>query len=185
MVAQIPISIIICSAMGIPLTAAAATVIAAPDSFTLVGAALAAFCVVAYIRMKQPAASVWALIFNIVATGSVGWMLPETLAHYVLRLTELSNKTWTGLAFVCGLGGGAFVTAALIVLNRRVPKAVDRMADKLHLGRDSDDPPTEKMHGDNGVKYARGKDNDGKDKIKWCRAWGGEEGRRGEGRVEK
>lgn len=150
------------SALGIPLAAAATAGSPAPDSFTLVGSALAVFCVVAYMRMKQNSVGVWSLIFNALATGAVGWMAPEPLAHYAMHIDDMSNKTWTGLAFLCGLGGGAVVTSALVLLNRRVPKLAELAADKLHLPKDTDNAAPEGAD----VKQCRENHNN----IKWCRS---------------
>lgn len=156
---NIALGIILSAAAGLPITAAVTLGDPAPDSFTLVGAALSAFCVVAYMRMKQPTVGVWPLIFNVVATGSVGWMAPEVLAYYVLQLDGVSNKLWTGLAFACGLAGGALVTAILVLMNRRLPLAVDKLGDKLHLPKQDDSSAPE--GGD--VRPSRWSD------IKWSR----------------
>jgi hypothetical protein len=149
-ITSLPLSLLLCSAMGIPLTAMAAVMVDAPDGYSLAGAGLAAFCIVAYLQMKQRSVTVWALIFNVVATAGVGWMSPELVAHYVLRGVEMSNKSWTLLAFLCGLTGGALVSSLIVILNRRVPKAVENLADRLHL------PEEEKP-------------KESRDEIKWCR----------------
>ena len=166
--APFTLSLIIASALGIPVAAMATTVApSAPDSWTLVGAAFAVFSVVTLIRTKNPTATASLILFNVGATIGVGWFFPEVVAQHVLRVGDLSNKTWAALAFVCGLGGAAFVSALLVMLNRRIPKAVDRMADKLHLGNLQDDPPTVKLHEQNGDSV---KNMKGTDTIKWCKA---------------
>jgi len=126
---------VIATAMGIPITAL--TVInPAPDSFTLVGAALAVFCIVSYMKSKggddtgKPLGN-YTILFNVLATGACGWMLPEVVAQYVLRVNELGNKAWMALAFLIGLAGGALVTAFIVIFRARIPAAVSKAADRI------------------------------------------------------
>lgn len=130
---------IFATALGIPITAL--TVInPAPDSFTLVGAAFAVFCIVAYIKDKSAAepgrkpVGLYAILFNVVATIACGWLLPEVIAQYVLRVDGLGNKAWAVLAFLLGLAGGALVTACIVTFRSRIPSAVSKAADRILPG---------------------------------------------------
>lgn len=138
-IGTISASMVLLSAVGIPLVATS-TITGAPDSFTLLGATFAVFCIVAYLRMKQPQTGVWALLFNAVSTVAVGWMLPEPVAQYVFH-ADLSNKAWAALAFFTGLGGGSLVTAFIVVSNKRLPAAVNSVADRItgHTGEKEDE----------------------------------------------
>ena len=141
--------VIIASALGIPVTALAVAN-PAPDSFTLVGAAMAVFCVVTFIKMREEeqrkqgktgvGIGIYALLFNVLTTASIGWMAPELVAHYLLSAYELSNKAWVALAFFTGLSGGALVTACIITFRSRIPSAVKTVADKYLPGDDSSAP---------------------------------------------
>ncbi len=136
-ISSIPISLTVASALGIPLAAFAAVVSPAPDSYTLLGAAFAVFCIVAYIRMKQPHTGVWVLLFNSFATLAVGWFMPEPTWHIWGRIIgidhELTNKGWASISFIIGLGGGALVTSVINKWRKNSGKLVDAAGDKLGM----------------------------------------------------
>ena len=131
----------LCAFAGIPITAAAgAAVNPAPDSFTMMGAALAVACVVFYMvakdeerkqRNEPGRLSKYAVIFNVIATAVIGWVFPELIAHNIFRLDDLSNKSWTALAFVCGLAGGSFVQACINKFKTKVPESVEWAVDRV------------------------------------------------------
>ena len=128
-IASVPLSITVLSALGFPIVAVA-TLTPAPDSYTLAGAALGVFCVIAYLRSQKPDTGIWTLLFNAVATGAIGWIMPEPFAQYMLRQESLSTKAWAGLALILSLAGGAMVAALLSIFRKRIPEALEVAAER-------------------------------------------------------
>lgn len=107
------------------------------EVYTLVGATVAVLLGVAYLRLKAPHVGFYALAFSVIATASIGWILPESvvwaLAHagWIADVTveTMSRKVWALMGLVFGLSGNTLIVVILTVVQKRLPVVADMLVD--------------------------------------------------------
>lgn len=121
----------------LPIFAAAST-IATPnqiEGFTLTGALVAMFLALCYLRIKAPQLgnNISNLGFTCLSTVSVGWILPEPLAWWLVRIgwfhaetvADFPRKMWALGGLGCGLCGSTLILFAIHWAQSRLPKLLE------------------------------------------------------------
>lgn len=126
-----PVSLTVLAA-SLPMAAAGVAAAASPleiEAFVLVGAMLAVFLAVAYVRAKSPGAGFYSLAFTVLATFSIGWLAPEPIMWWLAKsgADNLPRKLWAAAGLLCGLSGTTFVVTILTLIQKYLPSAVEQV----------------------------------------------------------
>lgn len=122
------------------------------EAYTLWGATFAVFLTFLHLRSNNPRMTFMAIGWHVVATGAMGWLLPEPLVGMLMKWgwIHLDNwefipkKVWALLALVCGLAG---VTLIRFIM-RKIEKDGDQMLERVtevYLPSIKDNAPSETM----------------------------------------
>ena len=148
-----------------PFTFLLAAVDGTPAAYRIGGAGLASALTLLILAGRKPPAGRWELIFNLLASAGVGFLLPKPLLRYMgFDIAALDEETWAIASVLMGMAGPALLMAWRKLSTRSAPRLAEMAANKLHLPVDRDAKAPEDAPDTKDVKHSRW---DGE--IKWCR----------------
>lgn len=131
---------------------AAATVAVTPtsDAYTLYGTTFAVVLTLLYLRTKNPHISTMSLGFSLIATGAVGWMMPDVVMWWAQTrgwidretVEAFPNKMWTLSGLLAGLGGTTMIRFLLVQIERRGSPLLERVTEVYLPSIKKDDDST-------------------------------------------
>lgn len=121
----------------LPIFSAASTIVTPNqiEGFTLTGALVAMFLALCYLRIKAPKLgnNISNVGFTCLSTVSVGWILPEPLAWWLVRINwlhaetvaDFPRKMWALGGLGCGLCGSTLILFAIHWAQSRLPQLLE------------------------------------------------------------
>lgn len=130
-----------------------------PAAYRIGGAGLASALTLLILAGRQPPTGRWELIFNLLASAGMGFLLPKPLIRMAgFDITALDEESWAIASLLLGMAGPALLMAWRKLSTRSAPRLMEMAANKLHLPKDDSSAPE---GGD--VKKSRN------DNINWSR----------------
>lgn len=113
-----------------------------PDIAAVCGAFFAAWLV--WLTAVGGGQRRWRQVFLVSASGIVGSIAPGAAMYFEWpeEVEHLTWHAWAAMGFIAGIIAPAAVLALLKVASRRLPDAIDRLADRAHLPKSDTDSLT-------------------------------------------